>query len=56
LNHSQTEAFCHTLIVDTVNAVGHVVSDPKDAEQDLIVGVVKDHKYTSITEETMPRQ
>jgi predicted permease len=40
--------------VGTLNAVGHVISDPKGVEQDLIVGVVKDHKYTSITEEAMP--
>jgi predicted permease len=38
----------------TLNAVGHVLSDPKGVEQDLIVGVVKDHKYTGITEEAMP--
>lgn len=38
----------------TLNAVGHVLSDPKGVEQDLIVGIVKDHKYTSITEEAMP--
>lgn len=40
--------------VGTLNAVGHVISDPKGVDQDLIVGVVKDHKYTSITEEAMP--
>jgi predicted permease len=40
--------------VGTFNAVGHVISDPKGVEQALIVGVVKDHKYTSITEEAMP--
>lgn len=40
--------------VGTLNAVGRVISDPKGVDQDLIVGVVKDHKYTSITEEAMP--
>jgi predicted lysophospholipase L1 biosynthesis ABC-type transport system permease subunit len=40
--------------VGTLSAVGHVISDPKGVEQALIVGVVKDHKYTSITEEAMP--
>jgi predicted permease len=40
--------------IGSLNAVGHVVSDPKGVEQDLIVGVVKDHKYTGITEEAMP--
>jgi predicted permease len=38
----------------TLNAVGHVLSDPKGADPSLIVGVVKDHKYTSITEEARP--
>jgi predicted permease len=38
----------------TLNAVGHVLSDPKGADPTLIVGVVKDHKYTGITEEAMP--
>jgi predicted permease len=38
----------------TLNAVGHVLSDPKGADPSLIVGVVKDHKYTGITEEAMP--
>jgi predicted permease len=40
--------------VGTLNAVGHVLSNPKGIEPNLIVGVVKDHKYTSITEEAMP--
>ena len=40
--------------VGTPNAVGHVLSDPKGADPSLIVGVVKDHKYTGITEEAMP--
>ncbi len=38
----------------TLNAVGHVLSDPKGTDASLIIGVVKDHKYTSITEEAMP--
>jgi predicted permease len=42
--------------VGTLNAVGHVISDPKGEEQASIVGVVKDHKYTGITEETRPMQ
>jgi len=40
--------------VGTLNAVGHVLSDPTGHETVRIVGVVKDHKYTSITEEPMP--
>jgi predicted permease len=40
--------------VGTLNAVGHVISDPKGVDQALIVGVVKDHKYTGITEEARP--
>ncbi|WP_263383749.1 ABC transporter permease [Granulicella arctica] len=40
--------------VGTLNAVGHVMSDPKGVDQDIIVGVIADHKYTSITEEAMP--
>ena len=40
--------------VGTLNAVGHVLSNSKGIEPNLIVGVVKDHKYTSITEEAMP--
>jgi predicted permease len=38
----------------TLNAVGHVLSNSKGLEPNLIVGVVKDHKYTSITEEATP--
>jgi predicted permease len=38
----------------TLNAVGHVLTDPKGTDPSLIIGVVKDHKYTSITEETRP--
>jgi predicted permease len=40
--------------VGTLNAVDHVLSDPTGHETVRIVGVVKDHKYTSITEEAMP--
>jgi predicted lysophospholipase L1 biosynthesis ABC-type transport system permease subunit len=40
--------------VGTLNAVGHVLSDPTGHETVRIVGVVRDHKYTSITEEAMP--
>jgi predicted permease len=36
------------------SAVGHVLSGTDQKNQSQIVGVVKDHKYTSITEETMP--
>ena len=38
----------------TLNAVGHVLSNSKGLEPNLIAGVVKDHKYTSITEEATP--
>jgi predicted permease len=38
----------------TLHAVGHVLSDRKGADSTVIVGVVKDHKYTGITEEAMP--
>jgi predicted permease len=38
----------------TLNAVGHVLADPKGTDPSLIIGVVKDHKYTSITEEPRP--
>jgi predicted permease len=38
----------------TLNAVGHVLTDTKGADPTLIIGVVKDHKYTAITEEAMP--
>jgi predicted permease len=40
--------------VGTLNAVGHVLTNSKGGHPILIVGVVKDHKYTSITEEAMP--
>jgi hypothetical protein len=40
--------------VGTFNAVGHVIGNSKGLHPLLIVGVVKDHKYTSITEEAMP--
>jgi predicted permease len=40
--------------VGTKNAVGHVISNEIGGKPILIVGVVKDHKYTSITEEAMP--
>ena len=38
----------------TVNAVGHVLTNTKGLRPKLIVGVVKDHKYTGITEEPRP--
>lgn len=38
----------------TINAVGHSMMSSKGANPRLIVGVVKDHKYTGITEPTMP--
>jgi predicted permease len=40
--------------VGTLSAVGHILSDSKGTDPNLIVGVVKDHKYTSITEEALP--
>jgi predicted permease len=40
--------------VGTLNAVGHVMGNSKGLHPRLIVGVVKDHKYTGITEEAMP--
>ena len=36
------------------NAVGHVVSDEDPKDHFQIIGVVQDHKYTGITEETTP--
>ena len=36
------------------NAFGHMLSDTEQKNPRRIVGVVKDHKYTGITEETMP--
>ncbi len=38
----------------SVNAVGHVLSNSKGDQSARIVGVVKDHKYTGITEDAMP--
>jgi predicted permease len=38
----------------TLNAAGHVISNSTGLEPNLIVGVVKDHKYTGITEEATP--
>jgi predicted permease len=40
--------------IGSLNAVGHVLGDPDGTEIQRIVGVVKDHKYTGITEEAMP--
>ena len=40
--------------VGTLHAVGHALNDEKGMRAIPIVGVVKDHKYTSITEEAMP--
>ncbi|MBS1799845.1 MAG: ABC transporter permease [Acidobacteria bacterium] len=38
----------------TTNVVGHVLTNTRGLRPKLIVGVVKDHKYTGITEETRP--
>lgn len=38
----------------SLNAVGHVMLNPKGDHPRLIIGVVKDHKYTGITEPAMP--
>ncbi len=38
----------------TVDAVGHILSDPDKRESGTVVGVVQDHKYTGITEEARP--
>ena len=38
----------------SINAVGHVLSDAKGADARHIIAVVKDHKYTSITEDAKP--
>jgi predicted permease len=38
----------------TSNAIGHVMSTSKGLRPRLIIGVVKDHKYTGVTEEAMP--
>lgn len=40
--------------VGTLNAVGHTIGNSKGNHPRLIVGVAKNHKYTSITEEAMP--
>jgi predicted permease len=40
--------------VGTLNAVGHGIANSKGLHTKLIIGVVKDHKYTGITEEGMP--
>ena len=43
--------------VNALNAVGHLISNIGDTNGDQparIVGVVKDHKYTGITEDAMP--
>jgi hypothetical protein len=38
----------------SMNAVGHSMGNSKGLRPRLIVGVVKDHKYTGITESTVP--
>jgi predicted permease len=38
----------------TTNVVGHVLTNTKGLRPKLIAGVVKDHKYTGITEEARP--
>jgi len=38
----------------TLNAVGHTLTNTKGLHPRLIIGVVKDHKYTGITEEARP--
>ncbi len=40
--------------VNALNAAGHMISGPKGDQPARIIGVVKDHKYTGITEETRP--
>ena len=47
------ETFAKKYLGD-VNAVGHVLSNSKGLHPRLIVGVVKDHKYTGITETARP--
>jgi predicted lysophospholipase L1 biosynthesis ABC-type transport system permease subunit len=37
-----------------LSAVGHVLTNSKGLHPKLVIGVVKDHKYTAITEEAMP--
>jgi predicted permease len=36
------------------NPIGHHVGGTKPEDQSTIIGVVKDHKFTSVTEEAMP--
>jgi predicted permease len=38
----------------TLNVVGHTLTNSKGLHPRLIIGVVKDHKYTGITEKTRP--
>ena len=40
--------------IGSATAVGHMLSDTNQKNFAQIVGVVKNHKYTGITEETMP--
>jgi predicted permease len=40
--------------VGSLHAVGHLLSSPHGKTQARIVGLVHDHKYTGITEETKP--
>lgn len=40
--------------VGSTHGVGHVLSSPRGGISAQIVGVVQDHKYTGITEETRP--
>lgn len=40
--------------VGSLHAVGHTLSSPRGGLSGRIVGVVQDHKYTSITETTRP--
>ena len=40
--------------VNALNATGHILSNSKGDQSARIVGVVKDHKYTGITEDAMP--
>lgn len=47
------ETFAKKYVGD-VNAVGHVMANTRGAQPRLIVGVVKDHKYTGIMEPAMP--
>jgi predicted permease len=38
----------------TLNAAGHILTNTRGLHPRLIIGVVKDHKYTGITEEPRP--